>query len=46
MTRSGQLLGVLLALTVDANLLDGVLAAGTVTGLWAPPRRWDAVRGT
>lgn len=45
-TRGVAVLGVLLAITVDANLLDGVLAAGTVTGLRAPPQRWDAVRST
>lgn len=35
---------VLLALAIDASLLDRVLAAGSVAGVWPAPLRWDPVR--
>lgn len=44
--RGAAVLAVLLAVSVDGSLLDRLLAAGALGGLWAEPRRWDAVRGT
>lgn len=44
--RGAAVLAVLLAVSVDGALLDRILAAGALGGLWARPRRWDAVRGT
>ena len=37
---------VLTALPVDGSLLDRVLAAGMVAGLWPRPQRWDPARST
>lgn len=46
-TRRGEaVLAVLGALPLEASLLDRVLAAGALAGVWLAPRRWDAVRGT
>lgn len=44
--RGAAVLAVLLAVSVDGALLDRILAAGALGGLWARPRRWDAARGT
>lgn len=44
--RGAAVLAVLLAVSVDGSLLDRILAAGALGGLWARPRRWDAARGT
>ena len=44
--RGAAVLAVLLIVPVDGALLDRILAAGALGGLWARPRRWDAVRGT
>ncbi|MDP2958880.1 MAG: hypothetical protein Q8N53_20820 [Longimicrobiales bacterium] len=44
--RGAAVLAVLLAVSVDGALLDRILAAGALGGLWAEPRRWDAARGT
>ena len=45
-SRGAAIVTVLLALGIDGALADRILAAGAVGGLWPPPRRWDAVRGT
>lgn len=44
--RGTAVLAVLLAITVDGAVLDRMLAAGAVSGLWAPPRRSRATRRT
>ncbi len=44
--RGEAILSVLMALPVDGGLLDRVLAAGAVSGLWPWPQRWDPVRHT
>lgn len=46
--RGAAILAVLLAIPIQVSLLDRILAAGAVSGLWAPrhPQRWDADRGT
>ena len=44
MARGGAIRAVLMALPVDASLLDRLLAAGAVTGLWPSPQRWDPIR--
>lgn len=44
--RGGAIGSVLQALAVDESLLDRLLAAGAVTGLWPPPQRWDRRRKT
>ena len=46
MARGGAILAVLLALPIDASLLDRFLAAGAVTALWPSPQRWDPLRHT
>jgi hypothetical protein len=45
-SRGAAIVTVLRALVLDGALADRMLAAGAVSGLWPPPRRWDAVRGT
>jgi hypothetical protein len=37
---------ILATLPIDGSLLDRVLAAGMVAGLWPRPQRWDAERQT
>ena len=46
--RGAAILAVLLAIPIQASLLDQILAAGAVSGLWVMryPQRWDADRGT
>lgn len=44
--RGEAIVAVLEVLPLEASLLDRVLAAGAVGGVWPAPRRWDAVRGT
>lgn len=44
--RGAAVLAVLGAVSVDGALLDRILAAGALGGLWAEPKRWDAARGT
>lgn len=46
--RGAAIQAVLLAIPIQASLLDRMLAAGAVSGLWAMrhPQRWDADRGT
>ncbi len=46
--RGEAILAVLLSIPIQVSLLDRMLAAGAVSGLWAKrfPRRWDADRGT
>ena len=46
--RGSAILAVLLAIPIQTSLLDRLLAAGAVSGLWAMrrPQRWDADRGT
>jgi len=46
--RGAAILTVLLEIPIQASLLDRMLAAGAVSGLWAMrrPQRWDADRGT
>lgn len=44
--RGAAIVVVLDALSLDAALLDRVLAAGAVSDAWPEPRRWDAGRGT
>jgi len=46
--RGAAVLAVLRAIPIQASLLDRMLAAGAVSGLWAMrhPQRWDADRGT
>jgi hypothetical protein len=43
--RGAAVLAVLLALPIQASLLDQFGAAGAMGGLWAEPRRWEAARG-
>jgi hypothetical protein len=43
--RGGAILAVLLALPLEASLLDRIGAAGAMGGLWPEPRRWEAARG-
>jgi len=43
--RGGAIVAVLEALPLEASLLDRVLAAGAVGGVWADPRRWEEARG-
>ena len=43
--RGAAILAVLLALPIQASLLDQFGAAGAISGLWAEPRRWEAARG-
>lgn len=45
-TRGAAVLAVLLAIPIQASLLDRMLAAGADSGLWGQPRRWDAARST
>ena len=44
--RGGAILAVLQSLSLDSRLLDRLLAAGAITGLWPSPQRWDPVRRT
>jgi hypothetical protein len=44
--RGAAILCVLQTLPVDGSLLDRLLAAGAVAGLWPEPQRWDPGRGT
>ena len=46
--RGTAILAVLFAIPIQASLLDRLLAAGTVSGLWARrhPQRWDADQKT
>lgn len=46
--RGAAILAVLLAIPIQASLLDRILAAGAVIGLWSlrHPQRWDANRET
>ena len=44
--RGAAIRAVLMALPVDGGLLDRLLAAGAVSGLWPSPQRWDPVRHT
>jgi len=46
--RGAAIVAVLQSIPVQASLLDRMLAAGTVSGLWAPrvAQRWDADRKT
>lgn len=44
--QGGAVVAVLTALPGDGSLLDRVLAAGMVAGLWPRPQRWDADRRT
>jgi len=44
--QGGAVVTVLATLPIDASLLDRVLAAGMVAGLWPRPQRWDADRQT
>lgn len=44
--QGGAVVSVLGALPLDGSLLDRVLAAGMVAGLWPRPQRWDARRRT
>lgn len=43
--RGGAIRTVLQALPLNGSLLDRLLAAGAITGLWPSPQRWDPVRG-
>ena len=43
--RGAAILAVLLALPIQATLLDRIGAAGASGGLWPEPRRWEAARG-
>jgi hypothetical protein len=38
------ILAVLVAIPLEASLLDRILAAGAVSGVWPEPRRWDVAR--
>ena len=44
--RGAAVLVVLLALPIQATLLDRLEAAGAISGLWPEPRRWEAARGS
>ena len=46
--RGAAILAVLLSIPIQASLLDRMLAAGALSGLWArrAPYRWDAKRKT
>jgi len=44
--RGGAIFAVLLALPLQASLLDQLLAAGALGGLWPEPQRWEAARGS
>ncbi len=44
--RGTAVVGVLQSLSLDGSLLDRLLAAGAVTGMWPSPQRWDPVRRT
>ena len=44
--RGAAILAVLLALPIQATLLDRMGAAGAMGGLWPEPRRWEAARAT
>jgi hypothetical protein len=44
--RGTAVLAVLHALPLDQSLLDRLLAAGAITGLWPSPQRWDPLRRT
>ena len=46
--RGAAILAVLLSIPIQTSLLDRMLAAGAVSGLWAGrhPQRWDADRET
>lgn len=43
-SRGAAIVVVLAAVPVDSSLLDRLLSAGYVAGLWAQPRRWDPPR--
>ncbi len=43
--RGAAVLAVLMALALDGALLDRLLAAGVMVGVWTGVRRWDPVRG-
>ncbi len=45
-SRAAAVLTVLLALLLEASLLERLLAAGAVGGLWGEPRRWEAAGGS
>ena len=42
--RGAAVWGVLVALALDGSLLDRLLAAGVMVGVWTGVRRWDAAR--
>jgi len=44
--RGDAIQTVLQTLPIDGSLLDRLLAAGALTGLWPSPQRWDAARRT
>ena len=44
--RGGAIRTVLEALPPNGSLLDRLLGAGAITGLWPSPQRWDPVRRT
>lgn len=44
--QGAAVVAVLLAVTVDARLLDRILAAGALSGLWPASRRWEVACGT
>lgn len=45
-TRGSAIRTVLQSLPINGSLLDRLLAAGAVTGLWPSPQRWDLGRRT
>lgn len=42
--RGAAVLTVLAGIPLEISLLDRVLTAGMIGGLWAPPQRWDPAR--
>ena len=44
--RGAAVLAVLVALALDGALLDRLLAAGVLVGVWTGVGRWDAARGS
>ena len=43
--RGAAVRAVLMALAIDGALLDRMLAAGVIVGVWTGVRRWDPARG-
>ena len=43
--RGAAVRAVLLALAIDGALLDRILAAGVIVGVWTGVRRWEPARG-